>query len=73
MRNKNKRYNVFEERGKTKIGSTPSSDDCDDDEYLLGFSTNDVDDILVRLGDESSRSAQKPFPNLPKENVLMIR
>ena len=49
-------------RGKTKIGATPSSNDCDDDEYLLGFSTNDIDDILVRLGDESSKVVQKPFP-----------
>ena len=42
-----------------KIDSTPSSDACDDDEHLLGLSTVNIDDILVRLGGESLKSAEK--------------
>ena len=43
-----------------KIDSTPSSDACDDDdENLLGLSTVNIDDILVRLGGESLKSAEK--------------
>ena len=44
-------------RGKPKLGSTPSSDDCDKDEHLLGLSAKDIDDTLVCLDDETLTSA----------------
>lgn len=57
---------------KTKIGATPSSGDCSDDEYLLGLSTHDLGDIFVRLGDNTLTSAEKLFPNLSNEIMLMM-
>ena len=44
-------------RGKPKLGSTPSSDDCDKDEHFLGLSAKDTDDTLVCLDDETLTSA----------------
>ena len=44
-----------------KNSSTTSSVHCDDDETILGLSTDDVDDILVVLGDETLRSDEKLF------------
>ena len=60
-------------RGKIIISSTLSSDDCDDDEDLVGLSTDNIDNILVRLGDEKLKQLKSHFPNLPTENVLSMR
>ena len=49
-----------------KNASTTSSVHCDNDEKILGLSTDDIDDILVGLGDESLRSAEKPFSQYSK-------
>ena len=46
---------------KTRITSTPSLVYCDDDENSIVLSTDDIDDILVSLGDKSSRSAETSF------------